>query len=62
MVDLMEVLQNLPSRIANFALSLQFWDVLDILIIAYLIYRLLLLVRKTNSSCLLYTSDAADEQ
>ena len=53
MVDLMEVLQNLPSRIANFALSLQFWDVLDILIIAYLIYRLLLLVRKTNSSRLI---------
>ena len=53
MVDLMEVLQNLPSRIANFALSLHFWDVLDILIIAYLIYRLLLLVRKTNSSRLI---------
>ena len=53
MVDVMEVLTSLPPRIGNFVLSLQFWDVLDILIIAYLIYRLLLLVRKTNSSRLI---------
>ena len=53
MVDIMEVLTSLPPRIGNFVLSLQFWDVLDILIIAYLIYRLLLLVRKTNSSRLI---------
>ena len=32
---------------------MQLWDVLDILVIAYLIYRLLLLVRKTNTSRLL---------
>ena len=53
MIDVTEVLKNLPYRFANFVMSLQLWDVLDILIIAYLIYRLLLLVRKTNSSRLI---------
>ena len=49
-MDAMEVLTALGQRIANFAFSLRPLDVLDILIIAYLVYRLLVLVRKTNSS------------
>ena len=44
---------RLYERLAGFVLSLKLWDLLDILVIAYLIYRLLLLVRKTNSSRLL---------
>lgn len=52
-MDAMEVLTNLAYRIGSFVMSLRFWDVLDILVIAYLIYRLLLLVRKTNSSRLI---------
>ncbi len=43
----------LAQRLSDFVQSLQFWDVLDILVIAYLVYRLLLLVRKTNISRLL---------
>ena len=49
----MDVLTNLAQRASNFVLSLEMWDVLDILVIAYLVYRLLLLVRRTNSSRLL---------
>ena len=45
--------QEVWARLSSFALSLQFWDILDILVIAYLIYRLLLVVRKTNTSRLL---------
>lgn len=52
-MDFMEVLTNLGRRLGNLAFSLRLWDVLDILVIAYLIYRLLLVVRKTNSSRLL---------
>ena len=43
----------LAQRLSDFVQSLQLWDVLDILVIAYLVYRLLLLVRKTNISRLL---------
>lgn len=49
----MEVIASMAQRLMNLILSLQFWDVLDILVIAYLVYRLLLLVRRTNSSRLL---------
>ena len=52
-MDVMEVLTNLGYRLSSFAMSLRLVDVLDILVIAYLIYRLLLLVRKTNSSRLI---------
>ena len=52
-MDVTEVLINLAHRLSSFAFSLRPWDVLDILIIAYLVYRLLLLVRKTNSSRLI---------
>ena len=45
--------QGLAQRYVNLALSLQFWDFLDILVITFLIYRLLLLVRRTNASRLL---------
>ena len=40
-------------RASSFVLSLELWDLLDILVIAYLVYRLLLLVRRTNTSRLL---------
>ena len=49
----MEVVANMAQRFFNVVLSLRFWDVLDILVIAYLVYRLLLLVRRTNTSRLL---------
>ena len=52
-MDAMEVLTNAGYRIGSFFMSLRLWDVLDILIIAYLIYRLLLVVRKSNSSRLI---------
>lgn len=52
-MDVMEVLTGLAGRLGNFVFSLRLLDVLDILVCAYLIYRLLLLVRKTNSSRLL---------
>lgn len=49
----MDVIMRMAGRLSNFILSMELWDVLDILIIAYLIYRLLLLVRKTNTSRIL---------
>ena len=52
-MDAMEVLTNLGYRLSSFVMSLSLWDVLDVLVIAYLIYRLLLLVKKTNSSRLI---------
>lgn len=52
-MDITEVLTNMGHRFVNFAFSLQWWDILDILVIAYLIYRLLLLVKKTNTSRLI---------
>ena len=53
MGEFMGVLTNVIRRLGSFALSLQWWDVLDILVIAFLVYRLLLLVRRTNSSRLI---------
>ena len=49
----MEVLTNVIERASSFVLSLELGDLLDILVIAYLVYRLLLLVRRTNTSRLL---------
>lgn len=49
----MEVIASMAQRFVNLILSLQFWDVLDILVIAYMVYRLLQLVRRTNTSRLL---------
>ena len=49
----MEVITNIAQRAINIVFSLQVWDVLDILVIAFLVYRLLLLVRKTNTSRIL---------
>ena len=49
----MEVIAGAAQQVWNLILSLRFWDVLDILVIAYLVYRLLLLVRRTNTSRLL---------
>ena len=44
---------NAAQVAVNFILSLSLWDVLDILVIAFLVYRLLQLVRRTNTSRLL---------
>ena len=49
-MDVMEVMTSLVHKLNNFVFSLR---LLDIRVVAYLIYRLLLLVRKTNSSRLL---------
>lgn len=49
----MEVITSIAQRTINFILSLSYWDVVDILVIAYLVYRLLQLVRRTNTSRLL---------
>lgn len=52
-VDVMEVFTNLVHRLGSYVFSLRPLDVVDILVIAYLVYRLLMLVRKTNSSRLI---------
>ena len=49
----MDVMINLVHKLGNVAFSLRWLDIVDILVIAYLINRLLLLVRKTNTSRLL---------
>ena len=49
----MEYISIFAQRMLNFIMSLHFWDILDILVIAFLVYRLLLLVRRTNTSGLL---------
>ena len=49
----MDMLTNAAQVAINFILSLTLWDILDILVIAYLVYRLLQLVRRTNTSRLL---------
>ena len=49
----MDILTNAAQVAVNFILSLSLWDVLDILVIAFLVYRLLQLVRRTNTSRLL---------
>ena len=49
----MDVIASVAQRALDFARSLSIWDVVDILVIAYLVYRLLLLVRRTNTSRLL---------
>ena len=49
----MDAIVAFGHRVMGFVLSLQFWDVLDILVIAFLVYQLLLLVHKTNTSRLL---------
>ena len=46
----MDVIMNVVQKIISIILSLQMWDVLDIAVIAFLVYRLLILVRRTNSS------------
>ena len=48
---------TLNSIIANFQ-TFKLADLLDIVIIAFLIYQLLGIINRT---CLLYTSDAADD-
>ena len=52
-MEVMDVFANIIQRLSNFAFTLPLWDGLDILVIAYLVYRLLLLVRKTNTSRLI---------
>lgn len=49
----MEVLTQMAGRLSTFVSSLQIWDILDILVITYLVYRLLMLVEKTNTSRIL---------
>lgn len=49
----MDVIASVAQRALDFAMSLSIWDVVDILVIAYLVYRLLQLVRRTNTSRLL---------
>ena len=46
----MEVVMQIVQRAIDFILSLQLTDILDILIIAYLVYRMLIMVHRTNSS------------
>ncbi len=49
----MEFIMSTVQRIMNLVHTLGFWDYLDILIIACLIYRLILFVNKTNASRLM---------
>ena len=46
----MEVITSFAGQVIRFVVSLQLWDILDILVIAFLIYRLLMLVHKTQFS------------
>lgn len=46
----MEVLNQVLNIFQNFIQTVTVWDILDIAIIAFLIYRLLTFVRKTNSA------------
>jgi len=45
-----EVLDIIPGLIMSLRHTVSFWDVVDILIIAYLIYRILSFMRKTSAS------------
>ena len=49
----MELLANVAQRLLEYARSIEVWDIVDILVIAFLAYRLILLVQKTNSSRIL---------
>ena len=49
----MEVVSMVTRRLLEYAMSIEIWDVVDILVIAFLAYRLILLVQKTNTSRLL---------
>ena len=46
----MEVVNSVIQRLLEYAQSIEIWDVLDILTIAFLAYQLIKLVQKTNSS------------
>lgn len=46
----MEVLNRILNIFQNFIQTVTIWDILDIAIIAFLIYKLLTFVRKTNSA------------
>lgn len=46
----MEVVTGIIQRLLEYALSIEIWDVLDILVIAFFTYQLMRLVQKTNSS------------
>ncbi len=46
----MEVVAGVMQRLLEYAQSVEIWDVLDILTIAFLAYQLIKLVQKTNSS------------
>ena len=45
----MEVLGNLFDRVTNYLMTMTVSDYLDIIIIAYLIYRVIMFIRKTNA-------------
>ena len=49
----MEVVNGVLQRLLEYALSIEVWDVLDILVIAFLAYQLIKLVQKTDSSRIL---------
>ena len=46
----MEVISGVMQRLLEYILSIEIWDVVDILTIAFLAYQLMKLVQKTNSS------------
>ncbi len=46
----MEIVNSVMQRLLEYAQSIEIWDVLDILTIAFLAYQLIKLVQKTNSS------------
>lgn len=46
----MKAFDDILNMLQNFILTVTVWDVLDIAIIAYLIYKLLTFVKKTNSA------------
>ena len=50
MITIREVFDSLPGLIMSLRNTVNVWDVVDILIIAYIIYRILSFMRKTSAS------------
>ena len=46
----MESVREVLRIFLNFIQTVTFWDILDILVVAYIIYRIITVVRKTSSA------------
>lgn len=46
----MEIIGEFLNRVSNYAKMIEIWDVIDVGIIAFLIYKVLIFLRRTNSA------------